>query len=173
MPEELKQSDIDELQNLNPQVASATVGVRSLRKINIYPLSVGDQMKMTNILASKVVGFLSAKEANNDEAMVGFFINIINENISKFLGLSTCEKPDEEGNFPESEKLLSDITNLQISEIALLIYKMNFEESSKNFVDLFKKAKKLFQLERSLPPSVKDTITDLNTSLGEASEKEA
>jgi|GEM_PF-1316128 len=173
MPDELEKSEINELQNLNPQVTTVDIGVRNLRKITLYPLSVGDQLKMTNIIANKVVGFLSAKEGGDDVAMAGFFINMINENISKFLALATCEKPNDKDKYPKAEKLLDDITNLQVSTIALELYRVNFEESSKNFVDLFKKVKGLFQLERSLPQSVKDTITDLSISLDEPLKKEA
>ena len=163
MPEESEKLEIDELQNLNPQVTTVNIGVRSLRKITLYPLSVGDQLKMTNIIATKIVGFLSTKEGGDDAAMAGFFINMINENISKFLALATCEKPNDKDKYPQAEKLLDDITNLLVSNIALEIYRVIFEESSKNFGDLFKKVKGLFQLERSLPQSVKDTITDLKT----------
>ncbi len=69
-------------------------------------------------------------------------------------------------------KMLEDTTNLQASEIAKVIYEVNYETSIKNFQSLFEQMRKLFPLERSLPGSAKDTITDLETSLERPLEKE-
>jgi len=49
---------------------------------------------------------------------------------------------------------------------------VNYEASVKNFKDLFEKVRGLFPSERSLPQSVKDTLTDLETSLEEPLSKE-
>ncbi len=168
-PEENK-NEAQEMQNLNPQITEVEIGVRSLRKITLYPLAVGDQMKMTSIIASSVSGFLVSKESKDEVLMIGFFISAINDNLAKFLALALGEK-EQDGKFPETEKTLEDITNLQSSEIAGVIYATNYEESVKNFQSLFEKVKKLFPLEGSLPESVKDTITDLKTSLPSPSEK--
>lgn len=169
-PEEKRENN--DMQNLNPQITEVTIGIRSLRKIKLYPLSVGDQMKMTALMASTISGFLVTKEAKDETAMVGFFVQIINENLARFVALAIGEKEDGEGKFPETDKMLEDTTNVQASEIAKVIYEVNYETSVKNFQSLFEQMKKLFPLERSLPESVKDTITDLETSLGEPSKKE-
>ena len=55
-PEETKETQ--DMQNLNPQITDVEIGVRTLRKIKLYPLSVGDQMKMTAMIASTVSTFL-------------------------------------------------------------------------------------------------------------------
>jgi len=170
-PEELNET-IEDLQNLNPQVATVTIGVRNLRKIKLYPLAVGDQMRMTTLVGSAISAFVTSKEAANEAAMIGFFLNLINNNLTKFLGLAICERPDENDKYPKSEELLCDITNVQASEIAKYIFEVNYETSVKNFKDLFEKVRGLFPSERSLPQSVKDTLTDLETSLEEPLSKE-
>jgi len=169
-PEEQKK-EAQEMQNLNPQIMEVEIGIRNLRKIKLYPLAVGDQMKMTSIIATSVSGFLVSKEAKDESLMIGFFIKTVNDNLARFLSLALGEK-EQEGTFPETEKTLEDITNLQASEIAEIIFKMNYEESVKNFQSLFEKVRKLFPSEGSLPESVKDTITDLKTSSLNLSKKE-
>ena len=176
-PEETKETE--DMQNLNPQITDVEIGVRTLRKIKLYPLSVGDQMKMTAMIASTVSTFLVTQEAKDEALMVGFFVSTINDNLAKFLALAVGEKegegkgyPEGEIQFPETEEILGDTTNLQASEIAKIIYEMNYEESVKNFQSLFNQIKKLFPLERSLPGSVKDMVTDLEKSSESPSEKE-
>ena len=170
-PEETKENN--DMQNLNPQITDVEIGIRNLRKIKLYPLSVGDQMKMTALIASTVSKFLITKEAQDESVMVGFFVTIINDNLAKFVSLAIGEKEKEtEIPFPETEKILEDMTNLQASEIAKVIYEVNYEISVKNFQSLFNQMKELFPLERSLPESVKDTVTDLKESLGAPLETE-
>ena len=168
-PEEKRENE--DMQNLNPQITEVEIGVRDLRKIKLYPLAVGCQMKMTALMASTISGFLVTKESQDEVAMVGFFVKTINENLAKFMALAIGEK-EKDGKFPETEKMLEDTTNLQASEIAKVIYEVNYETSIKNFQSLFEQMRKLFPLERSLPGSAKDTITDLETSLERPLEKE-
>ena len=40
----------DELKDLNPQIVDVEIGIRSLRKITLYPLSVTDQLKMSDLI---------------------------------------------------------------------------------------------------------------------------
>ena len=169
-PDELKEETKD-LQQLNPQVMDVQIGIHDLRTIKLYPLSVGDQMKMTSLLGETIASFVASKEAKDEVRMIGFFIKIVNSNLARFLGLATCEEPEGD-KYPKAEVLLCDITNLQASNIAEAIYVMNYETSIKNFQSLFEKVKKLFPSERSLQQSAKDTLTDLETSLESPSEKE-
>ena len=177
-PEEIDK-ETEDMQNLNPQITDVEIGVRSLRKIKLYPLAVGEQMKMTAMIASTVSKFLVTQESKDEALMVGFFVSTINDNLAKFLSLAVGEKggrkgfpEDGEVEFPETEKILDDTTNLQASEIAKVIYEVNYEKSVKNFQSLFNQIKKLFPLERSLPGSVKDMDTDLEASLESPLKKE-
>ncbi len=170
-PEEIDK-ETEDMQNLNPQITDIEIGVRNLRKIKLYPLSVGDQMKMTAMIASTVSNFLTTQESKDEALMVGFFVSTINDNLAKFLSLAVGEKEQEGGKFPKTEEILDDTTNLQASEIAKVIYEVNYEKSVKNFQSLFNQIKKLFPLERSLPGSVEDMVTDLEKSSESPSEKE-
>ena len=39
---------------LNPQVAEVEIGVRNLRKITIYPLSIADQLSTTDLVSEAI-----------------------------------------------------------------------------------------------------------------------
>ena len=49
MPEKKKDKSV-KVQDVNPQVKSIKLGVRTLRKITIYPLSVADQLELTDMI---------------------------------------------------------------------------------------------------------------------------
>jgi len=168
-PEEQRENK--DMQNLNPQITKTSIGVRNLREITLYPLSIGDQMGMTSLLAKTVAGFYATQDSKDEVAIIGFFVSVINENLAKFLSLAVCEK-ETEGGFPETRAILNDLTNLQASEIANIIYKMNYEESIKNLQNLFGKVKSLFPSERLLPEFARDMDTGLTESLDDLSKKE-
>jgi hypothetical protein len=121
----------NEIEILNPDIKEVMVGVRTLRKITLYPLSVVDQMKVTDIFTEAIGIFLANKNAGEIQ-FVALFIAIIKANLAKILELVV----DETEN---AEHLLSEITNNQLSCIATLLYEMNYELISKNVNGLLKK----------------------------------
>jgi len=147
---------------LNPQISEVKIGKRTLRKITIYPLSLGDEIKLTGIITKAVS---NAPVDGDDLAFVAFIVTLIEENLGTILQLVT----DEE----DADALMSDITNLQGGEIAEIIYDVNYDAVAKNLKGLFSKIKNVFRLERPLLTSVSDTPdTDSNTSIKEDSETE-
>lgn len=152
---------------LNPQIAGVIIGVRKLRKINIYPMSLGDQLSMTNIIAE---GFVIISGAEDDIEMAGSAIKIIEQNfplIIQFITDATEETTDE---------YLKDITNAQAVEIAEIVYEQNYASLIKKVKGLFEKVQKEMKKvpsKRPSQPSVNTTDTDLTTSTEEDSEKAA
>lgn len=153
-----------ETQKLNPQITETEIGVRSLRTITIYPLSIPDQLKMTDLITESLNVFFNKKEDQTDIAFVTFLVGIVKKHIVWILAMATDEK---------GEDLLKDMTNAQAARIAEIIYDVNYGVIAKNFKGLFDKIKNLFPSERLLPLSASDTPdTDLNTSTKEGTKTE-
>lgn len=135
MNEDAAQAQLD---SMEPMVLVQTVGVRKLKKVKVYPLSVKDQLECTRLLGS-VADQLQKPDATTQE-LVAKFIYFIENDIDFILKKIT-----------EPEVNLDNITNTQLTELLQLIYLMNYETASKNLTDLSGKVKDLFRSERSLP----------------------
>jgi len=150
----------NDLEILNPDVKEVVIGVRKLRKIKIYPLSVIDQFKVTDLF-TEALGLFLANKGSDDMQFVALFIAILKTNLSKILNFVIDEDED-------AEKLLSEITNNQLSLIASTLYEMNYEVISKNVSSLLKKLPQTTQKEsplvRPFPQSVESMDTNLTTS---------
>ena len=122
--------DSSDFQNINPQVRSVTIGKRTLRKISIYPLSLGDQLDLTDLINQAVNSFLQLSPDMSDEAMiqfVAFVLKLIKENIDRLLEMITSE----------GVTILKEITNEQLMDIVEVVYKDNFEGPIKKARSLF------------------------------------
>ena len=126
-----------EKKKINPQIADLEIGIRNLRTIKIYPLSLGDQLEMTDIITETAQKFFASREeieTKNDMDFAQFFVSILRDNIKKILGLITDETD-----------IMKEISNIQTVDLANLIYEMNYAESIKNAQSLFKKIQPMFQ----------------------------
>jgi hypothetical protein len=152
MPEK---SLVDRNAKLNPQVASAEVGIRNLRDIKIYPLSMADQLSLTDVITKGLQEFV---EQGNEEdmAVVAAVIQLIKDNLGNILTMVSDEK---------GEEILKELTNPQALEIAEMIFDMNFGSLGKNARSLAEKVRNLFPSARQSPPLSSDTEdTDSKTS---------
>lgn len=148
----------DKTAKLNPQITSIEIGVRDLRTITIYPLSMADQFSMDKVI-TEAMSIFNIDDIDNEIELVGFVFKIIQDNLKLAIELVTDK--EERG----TESLLNEMTNLQITDLIRIIFEVNYETQIKNLKGLFEKAKKLFQPKRPSLQSVSDTEdTDLNTS---------
>lgn len=162
----------------NPQITETDIGVRSLRTITIYPLSMADQIKMTDLITEALNAFY-LKEKQEDVAseenqegidqenleFVKLMIDLIKKNLKRLLAMVTDVKKNED--------LLLDMTNIQAAKIVTIIYEVNYESVAKNLKSLFEKVSNIFRSERLSQPFVKPTpSTDSKISTEEAGEKE-
>jgi hypothetical protein len=125
------------MSRLNPNIKKVEIGVKELKEITIYPLSLADEIELTDVI-SKGFSLLSDEDSGNDRKLVMVVMNFIVQNLPKVLEYITEEKPEE---------VLADITNDQAFEIALIVFQVNFERSIKNFKDLVEKSKVTEQTE--------------------------
>ena len=160
MPESEQEKRI---QQLIPQVAEAIVGIRDLRTIKIYPLSMADQLKLTDLITKALQEFTESGDLE-DVAFVGAVIALLKDNIGKIISMVS----DEDG-----EKILEDLTNEQAFEIAEIIFDMNYGVLEKNLKSLGGKAKRLFPSARRSAQSFSVTEdTDSTISSSNPSETE-
>lgn len=142
-----------EKRKINPQIASLEIGTRNLRTIKIYPLSFGDQLEMTDLITDTIQNFLEARGKKLQEdniEFVQFVLNLLRNNLTKIIKLIS----------DEDEKMLKEITNLQVTELVTIIYEMNYEESIKNARSLVEKIQPMFQLTGQSQQSASDIPTD-------------
>jgi len=144
---------------INPQVKEVEIGVRDLRNIKIYPLSMGDQFKMTEMISSALIQFSEGSKETSDVAFVTFVIDLIKQNLVKILNMVTDEPGD---------KLVDDMTNSQAVEVVEIIFDVNFESVVKNSQSLIEKVKKLFP---SMGQSRQSASTTQDTESTTSSEK--
>ena len=162
---------------LNPQIQTIEIGIKSLREVVILPLSLADQTKTARILSKAfqdVMGKLAAMETGGEEGsiasmatqlsdidVVEFIVSAIQENLETILKLVV----------DESEVIsMGELTNNQFYQLVEVIYKVNYEEASKNFAALLKRAKRIIPEEmpkkkashskKSSLKSVESTTTD-------------
>lgn len=143
----------DEMVRLNPQIKDVEIGIRNLRSIKIYPLSVSDQLTATNLVTSALQVFMTNKDVkNNDLLFVAFMLEQIRTNASEILKmvLDETESP---------EAVLKEMSNEQMMVIVRAIYEVNYESLSKNVKSLLEKKKESVS-ERQSQQSVKSMDTN-------------
>ena len=175
--------------SMNPQIQTVEVGVKELQKVTIYPLSMADQFKLSDIIANAITEYSDGEskkenallewkekykddweshikempEQSSDVEMFQIISSAIQENLITILDLIT-----------ETEKAitLDDMTNDQFAELCEVIYSVNYESAMGKLQALFQRAKNAFQLKK---PSLKSSlapVTGMNTSTGSPSETE-
>lgn len=149
---------------LNPAIKEATIGIRKLRKIKIYPLSMADQIEFTGLVISSVVTiFETVKGGVENIAFAHHLYTLIKENIGKLLVYIT----------DEGEALLKELSNEQALAIAEIVYEVNYGIMEKKAVPFVERLRKAFLPEQSLPQSSAGSPnTDTRTSSGDLFERE-
>ena len=153
----------NDLQNLNPCIMDVVIGIRNMRTIKLYPLSMADQITFTDLITETLQGF-AQKGDLEDIAFVGFLVDLIKDNLDRLLKIVAGD---------ESVDLLSEITNSQAVAIAEIIFDVNYGDAIKNARSLIVKAQSLFQSVRPLQPSLSDIVDTVSkTSSEDPIEKE-
>ncbi|MFW6121408.1 MAG: hypothetical protein ACOC80_10995 [Petrotogales bacterium] len=130
------------MDKLNPQIKTVEIGTRGLRKVNVYPLSYGDQRKLIDTIRDKVSDTLrtvsgensleivtdSNSESNEGVDLVSLVFEALQDNFDYILELVT-----------DGDVTVNELTNYQVSEVIRIVYEVNFEEPGKNLPSLFQK----------------------------------
>lgn len=146
--------NIEEQKRINPQIMEIGIGIREMRKIKIYPLSMADQLSLTGLISEAISAHVATK-TGEDMEVVAFILELVKENIGRILTMVT----------DEDEKLLEEISNLQTAAIAEAVYETNYGIVVKNFKSLFEKVKVFFPSERPLPQFANGTDLDTDSKI--------
>jgi hypothetical protein len=148
---------------LNPQIKELEIGIRNLRNILIYPLSVRDQLKMKEVIKA-TLDTIFGSSGMEDTEFVGFIVETITSNLDKLIPLVTDPLIE---NGVEVD-ILSEMTNKQFSEAISIIYEENFSFLLEKVTSQLEKLKeKILNLSPTNLPSLKSasvTGIDLSTS---------
>jgi ABC-type transport system involved in cytochrome c biogenesis ATPase subunit len=123
----------DESRELNPQVIEFQIGLRDLRSIKVYPLSVGDQLKLTKIVTEAIALWV---ESNPNEELtaesVSAIIALAQDRIHDILKIvfNMTKKRD-------IDAILEVMSNAQFSELIKIVYETNYQGPIKNVASLF------------------------------------
>lgn len=117
---------------LNPDIELVTIGRKKLRKIEIYPLSLADQLAMTEVVVGLVQTFLAMEDA----ADLSFVDMLLNTTKGHFKDILESITEDEDVDI-----LLDDITNKQAQVIGEKIYEMNYSFLKKKIQPWLEKLK--------------------------------
>lgn len=151
MPEDKKME-----KNLNPQIHEVEIGVRGLRKVTIYPLSLGDQFKMSDLVKEVLIAFFNqvGDDPELSPEVASVFFELFKQNFPLLIGLIMKDE--------DPVKLQEEVTNDQFSNIVEMVWRDNFEVPAKKLKGLFKRELPkvdLSQLERPSPASADTTDT--------------
>jgi len=151
-----------ENKTMNPQIANVDIGIRSLRPIEILPLSMYDLNQIITLVEADLKEYMKRNPEGGTEITIGtFIVNTIKNNIAKVLLLVLEVKKDE------VDKMLREMTTMQASEIVKIIYEENFfNPFEKNLKGLLAQTLgRLFPQQTQLEPSLDTTEdTELKTS---------
>jgi hypothetical protein len=162
---------------LNPQVRDVEIGIRTLRKIKIYPLSVGDQLALSDLIVealnkyNDIVGDEKKTDMQVFSEVANFAIDMIKENLDTLIDKIADRLEAEQ----DDVSLIDDITNEQAFQIGKIVYEVNFETILKNVKSLFGEMPENLTeqpLKRQSQPSAKSTeATKSKTSTAKSTKK--
>lgn len=146
------------MSGLSPKIVQVQVGVRQVREVILYPLSMADQLALPDQIVSAVaqMGKLDAKDlatsaakslkgkaeegSDKDMATVKIVMDLIVKNIDYILEKSM------------DGVTMTDLTNEQFVDIVDAIFTVNYEATVGKAMDLVQRVKRLFRPEEKPAP---------------------
>jgi hypothetical protein len=153
---------------LNPDIRVITYGKKELKELTLYPLSIGDQFKVTDMITSVVQQLVSGSREGqlNDLVFMTAVMQALETNLGKILSL-IADIPED-----ESKEIVNTLTNTQLLDIVESVWAVDYEPALKKGKNLFERGKSVFGSRRlSQSSSSASPSTDLKTSTEKAIEK--
>jgi len=134
---------------LNPDIREIVYGKKELKKLTLYPLSVGDQFKVTDIVTKVVQEVVRGQKEGqlNDFVFMSLVIEAVETNLGKILTLISDITEEE------VKTVMSQLTNTQLSVIVESIWEVDYEPMLKKGKSLFDRGKSVFSSKKSSPTS--------------------
>ncbi len=152
---------MSEERRMNPSIKNICYGKKEIKEITIYPLSIGDQFTITDLITQVVQELVqkSKTEGASDFVFMTSIMEAIETNIDTVLCLIADISEEE------SKIILKDMTNDQLVDLVDLIWSVNFEPALKKGKSLFERAKGVFSSRRLSADSSNSILnTDSKTS---------
>ena len=113
-----------------PEYRTCIVGIRNPQERTIYPLSWHDLKQLKNIVVTVITGSVNLADSGYTQDQVyQYVLSKICDHIVEIMNLVIEGDPIDE----------KDISVIQVSELAMIIYDQNFEVISKNVQSLLQK----------------------------------
>jgi len=121
---------------LNPKILEFEFGKRELETVLLYPLSLGDQFKVSNIIGTAIQNLGTLTEGpGNDVEMFQVFIKQVEENIVEIVKIVADVEESR------ATEIVDVMDNDQFLVFAEAVWAVNYESSLKNGKDLFERIK--------------------------------
>jgi hypothetical protein len=153
-----KETSMSDYQKLNPMTKKMDIGKRQLEEIEIFPLTIGEQLQVGNFiseLASEVsvaIEMSKQKDMDINAAIISAVMESLKKNLAGIIA-SACDIDQDKAN-----EIMGKITNVQLVTFLTYVWETSFEEALKNGVSLFEKMKNGFLSKRSLPQSCNGSL---------------
>lgn len=131
------------MEELNPNIRNLVIGIRKPRTIVIYPLSIGDQLKMSETIANLLTMITATEDITDGTAFISNVLSLIQNSLKDFLKFVL-----EEGENPD--QVLNEMSNDHAVELCELIYAMNYEDTLKKTKEIVRKVQNLKTLSASM-----------------------
>lgn len=113
-----------------PSFKTVVIGIRDPKERIVYPLSWHDLKQLQAIIGSIIAGCVNLTDSGyTQEQLYQYVLSRISDHIVEILNLVIEGDPVDE----------REISVEQVSELALIVYDMNFEVISKNVKSLLQK----------------------------------
>lgn len=144
----------DDTKRINPDVHEIDYGKKELKKLVLYPLSVGDQFTVTDIITNIAKELVQAQQLGNmnDYTFMVTLMGVLKTNINKVLSLIACITEEE------SNDIIHDLTNSQLLDIVDIVWSVNFEPALKKGQSLLERGRSVFGSSPSSPSSSSSTL---------------
>lgn len=138
------------MSDLNPSIRELIYGKKELKKLTLYPLSVGDQFKLTELVTKVVQRLVAAQKENslNDLAFMASMMESLEENLAMVISLISDVPPEE------AKEVISRLTNSQLADLIESIWETDYEPMLKKSKNLYERGKNLFNSRKQSPVSL-------------------
>lgn len=138
---------------LNPDIREIVYGKKNLKKIILYPLSVGDQFKVTDLITEVIQSVIQGQQQGilNDFAFTTSILKAVEKNIGKILTIIADISEEE------SADIIDKLTNTQLANIVESVWEVDYEPMLKKGKSLFERGRSVFSSKKSSPTSSSHT----------------
>ena len=126
---------MDEKQVFGQDEYRFVYGKKNQHSLSLWPLSVGDQLKVSSFVAgfiNTLAASFSAEERPSEAAIVAMAVNLIAKDITKVVAL-TADLPEDDERIVN---LMDNLTNMQMAQLVQYVWETNYGSVRKNYASL-------------------------------------